>query len=1394
MRKGVIRKLMIVFFAFVMMTVLSFGVSADENEPVVEQEATEITIVTQPADYAGPVGDFATFSVEAEGEGLSYQWQVNKTGSWVACSKNDGAKTATLTQEIKEARNGWKYQCVITDANGASLTSDEATLTVTYPFYIIEQPANYSGPVGEFATFTVEATGKDLTYQWQVWKSGAWSNCSKNDGAKTATLTQEIKESRNGWVYRCVIKDAFGEEIATDDCVLSISSPFSIVSQPESYSGPIGEIAEFYVETEGENLTYQWQVNKTGSWVNCSINDGAKTPVLTQEIKDARNGWKYHCIVTNAYGETITSDDAFLTVTHPITINSQPKSYYGPVGEFAEFTVGAEGEGLKYQWMVNKNGSSWVNCSINDGAKTATLRQEIKDSRNGWVYHCVITNSYGETAQTDDAVLTVAVDNIVRVTFVTSKGYFGEPGITSKTYEVEAGYFLLNKPEDFEQPYFESRSGNNLFRGWLDKDGNPVNNVNIDKDMTFYADWEEEILIVANANGGSFENGEDVMYCDANPGVQYLNDLFETPTKDGYVFAGWLVNGKITNRVNLAGLTEDLNVTAKWLEGVTVTYNGNGGTWYRYNGKTNEYVDTVVTTELKGRAYYVGFAEPEREGYRFTGWAINGQSAGRVYLNTDIVVDAVWERSFNVTYNPNGGGWYYYDPKLDRDILDQTPRMNSADVEGFWVGEAWPDREGYEFLGWSTDINATTAETDYPYDLTADTTFYAIWRKLGVVHFNANGGQWGYYEDPDEWETIRDEHRSTGEFFYVGYERPWREGYEFDCWVDGQENNVDDMEIQFGPDTDVTFYAKWRKIVTITYNGNGAQWSEWRYDPDENNYVETFVDERYEKVLGGEIFYPNMQPYYEGYEFVGWMDEDDNLIGPEGILLTDEDITLYAVWEKLIVVTYDGNGGMFSTHYVDEDRYEYYPVKTEYERANDRFNFVNWKLDRDDNAEFRGWTLVKDDYSTLINEPYDLTEDITVYAYWIIPANITYHTNVGGWYRWDEEEEEEKFVTSYTTETWRNGDFCLEYHVADVDYRLYEFKGFTLTEGSNVVDYRPGEYLELVTHDLDLYTVFEKYPMIKYYANGGAFHDSSDEHVDYDRAGHKRLVRCEQPNRDGYIFIGWEDADGNDASEAILELQSGDEYEFYAIWQKDGYTATFDANGGEFGNGQELQTCGVPYDQDFRFGCEWPSREGYEFVGWNTDRNATSGLYDWVSHIDNDITYYAIWEKATTITLDALDGEFGVWIEEVRDENDNIIEEAHMGSTQYYSTTQVSGSLCVVYDLPEPDDRIGYRFAGWSLDGDVVNTFIVGEEDVTLEAIWVRQYDVTFDANGGEFFDGETTRIWTFDEDDYVKTIWMEEPYKEGFAFAGWSIDDQYINYFTVDSEIVVKALWVPLG
>ena len=186
---------------------------------------------------------------------------------------------------------------------------------------IKKQPANVSGPEGDIAQFTVVAEGVNVKYQWQVYKNGAWTNCSVNDGAKTATLSLEIKSSRDGTKYHCIVTDKSGASVTSKEVTLTMKNQLVLVNCPENEILAFrGTYVDFTIEAHGDGLKYQWQVFKNGTWTNCSVNDGAKTDTMTLEAKMSRDGLKYHCVVTDKYGQTETSKDITLYVSEMTVI------------------------------------------------------------------------------------------------------------------------------------------------------------------------------------------------------------------------------------------------------------------------------------------------------------------------------------------------------------------------------------------------------------------------------------------------------------------------------------------------------------------------------------------------------------------------------------------------------------------------------------------------------------------------------------------------------------------------------------------------------------------------------------------------------------------------------------------------------------------------------------------------------------------------------------------------------------------------------------------------------------------------------------------------------------------------------------------------------------------
>ena len=379
-----------------------------------------VKITVQPVNYVGALGSKATFTVAASGTGLTYQWQWSRDNgaTWANSSSSfEGYRSASMKVPITEARNNYLYRCKVTDSSGATATSNAAKLTISVASVsITTQPSNFTGSLGTKAVFTVAASGANLAYRWQ-WSrdNGAtWANSSSAcPGYNTASMQVPITEARNGYLYRCIVTDGSGATATSNAAKLTVGvSTVTIVNQPSNYSGALGTKATFTVVASGTGLTYQWQWSRDNgqTWANSSSSfEGYRSASMQVPITEARNGYLYRCVVTDASGATVTSNAAKLTITAApsVSITVQPEDFSGALGTTATFTVSASGSGLSYQWQYCAKGSSaWHDSSL-EGCKTATLSVPVIAKRDGQSYRCVITDASGKSVTSNAATLSI---------------------------------------------------------------------------------------------------------------------------------------------------------------------------------------------------------------------------------------------------------------------------------------------------------------------------------------------------------------------------------------------------------------------------------------------------------------------------------------------------------------------------------------------------------------------------------------------------------------------------------------------------------------------------------------------------------------------------------------------------------------------------------------------------------------------------------------------------------------------------------------------------------------------------------------------------------------------------------------------------------------------------
>ena len=376
------------------------------SDPAILTYKVALKITSQPSSITVNEGEAATFSVKAQGKGLKYLWQYKYVGD-AGWTDWNSKITASISVAYASYRNGMKLRCVVTDSTGAKVTSNEATLTynISNPLSITAQPKNTTVDANSLAYFAVKASGSGLKYLWQYRKAGesAWINWTSKT---TASISVAYADFRDGMSFRCVVTDSTGKSVTSNAATLTYNKPLAITKQPVSTTVDANSLASFSVTATGKGLKYLWQYRKAGesTWTNWTTKT---TAAISVAYADFRDGMSFRCVVTDASGQSVTSNAAVLTYNMPLAITKQPVSTTVDANSLAGFSVTATGKGLKYLWQYKKAGeSTWTNWT---SKTTASISVAYADYRDGMSFRCIVTDANGQSVTSNAAVLTYNV-------------------------------------------------------------------------------------------------------------------------------------------------------------------------------------------------------------------------------------------------------------------------------------------------------------------------------------------------------------------------------------------------------------------------------------------------------------------------------------------------------------------------------------------------------------------------------------------------------------------------------------------------------------------------------------------------------------------------------------------------------------------------------------------------------------------------------------------------------------------------------------------------------------------------------------------------------------------------------------------------------------------------
>lgn len=395
--------------------------------------------------------------------------------------------------------------------------------------------------------------------------------------------------------------------------------------------------------------------------------------------------------------------------------------------------------------------------------------------------------------------------------------------------------------------------------------------------------------------------------------------------------------------------------------------------------------------------------------------------------------------------------------------------------------------------------------------------------------------------------------------------QPTKAGYRFTGWT-GTDLTAPTMEVTIptGSKGDREYTANWEKIqyFTVSYRDGGHGKSTMPAD---------------EKVEEGKYATRPTDPTEKGWIFKGWYEEDDyigDVFDFEKTQIT-HDITLTARWAQAFTVKFDANGHGTA------------PADQTVE--------INGKAAKptdptDGDYSFQGWYTTAE-CSTTFDFSTPITGDTTVYAKWVKKPIVSFNRNGHG-----------TAPASQTVEL--NGKATKP---ADPTAEGYVFRGWYTTAACTT----EFDFNTPIAADTTLYAKWDEIYTVTFNVGG---HGTAPAPQKVENGG--KATKPENPTAKGWRFDGWYTDEkctaGYDFDKAVTANTT-----LYAKWTQL-FTLTFETNGGT-----KIDSVEAPDGSLVYLGSYKPTKSGYYFVGWYTDKNLTRASRVGYVRMDGNKTVYA---------------------------------------------------------------------------------------------------------------------------------------------------------------------------
>ena len=347
-------------------------------------------VTVQPQSAAARVGEKIRFSVRAEGSGLRYQWQLRLKDfpAWMTLRGYDDPEASVNATFLV---SGAQIRCAVTGANGCVTFSEPAGISVSPDLCITSQPEDITVSSGKKAAVKVGADGENVSFQWYMKKQDGVGWIMLKDCTKS-TFEGVADSSWHNMRLICRVSDGKGNVLFSRIVKITVNDILTVHTSPADATVQSGDSPSIAVHATGRGLKYQWLRKAYGSdeWVRW---DGQTNSAISLPAETSWHKMKVRCDVTDCTGRRLSSDSARIWITDALDILRQPRSVAVGPWKHAEFSVKAQGRGLRYQWYYQKRDMThWHIWRGHTSASTSAISNPTWD---GMRVKCVITDAAG---------------------------------------------------------------------------------------------------------------------------------------------------------------------------------------------------------------------------------------------------------------------------------------------------------------------------------------------------------------------------------------------------------------------------------------------------------------------------------------------------------------------------------------------------------------------------------------------------------------------------------------------------------------------------------------------------------------------------------------------------------------------------------------------------------------------------------------------------------------------------------------------------------------------------------------------------------------------------------------------------------------------------------------